>query len=609
MAIEVLTSAPATALAIPGARLTEFEPQGLGPFHARFRRLLMEINGRRQSEIRALLLREERVARNGEAGQHRLAYQVSLLVLRDYVSSGYYPIIHSGRCLLAPVFESTALSPEKRRIALQRTYESARNRALVDRAQAAWIGRAGDALHRGGYDARHLVDALGEEPPRISLEQVTTSRTPADPRGLWRTVRATWSMTPEMSAPGREVAMLVGDARYPGVPLGISQFRNVVPEILARDLWLGISSGGSDGTAGFLALIERQGKDGRERLQQTREQLRRLLGHVHLEGLDGIDRESADPVRLAAIIRGSQQRYRDERAAAMPDAHRHLAVVKRAETVLDLTRGIRALIDALAVDDPVALLRQNARLRRDLDAGLRKLWHYHMGFVAIEMSICGAAPPFGPARLGKLIASLAGSAEVVEAWGRDRPLGEIAAKVFNASVREAMPNPGPLAVFTSGLYPGHSAQYTRVASGATRWRKIGETTGFGSFHIGVDTTRVIEQFNALVDGYAHITRTFGEGSGARFRSVGRALGRLGLPDLLKHETRRPLYVLPLVESPQSVILGWQQVEEVPRPSAQRLTDDWWHRWFEPRQRELLDRARGTPDLPEALDRIAKAIDA
>lgn len=607
MAIEALTSGPSSALAVPGARLTEFEPQGLGPFHARFRRLLTEISGRRQSEIRAILLREERVARNGEIGQHRLAYQVSLLVLRDYVSSGYYPIVHSGRCLLAPVFESTALSPQKRRVALQRTYETARNRALVDRTQSDWIRRATDALRDGDYDSAPLIDALSHAPPLVDLQQVTTSRTPTDARGLWRSVRATWSMTPEMSAPGREVAMLVGDLRFSGVPLGIAQFRNVVPEILARDLWLAISSG-TEPDQGFLGLIERQGDAG-ERLRQTRDHLHRLLEHVYLDGLDDIERESADPARLAAIIRGTQQRYRNERTAEAPDAHRHLAVIKRAETLLDLTRGIRAIAEALAVDDPIALLRQNARVRRDLDAGLRKLWHYHMGFVAIEMSICGAAPPFGPARLGKLVASLAGSEEVVEAWGRDRSLGEIATKVFDPAVRDAMPNPGPLAVFTSGLYPGHSAQYTRVSSGATRWRKIGETTGFGSFHIGVDTTRAIEQFNALVDGYAHITRTFGEGSGARFRSVGRALGRLGLPDLRKHETRRPLYVLPLVESPQSVILGWERVEYVSRPTAQMLTDDWWRRWFAPRQDELLARARSAPDLPEALERIAEAVDA
>lgn len=608
MATEAPITAPTGALAVPGARLTEFEPQGLGPFHARFRRLLTTIAGRRQSEIRAVLQREEQVVRNGEAGQHRLAYRISLLVLRDYVSGGYYPVVDSGRCLLAPVFESSALSPDNRRVALQRTYEAARNRALLDREQAEWIRRSSRALREQRYDASSLIDVLAGAPPVVAVEQVTTSRSPTDPRGLWRSVRATWSMTPEMSAPGREVAVLVTDRRYPDIPLGIAQFRNVVPEIIARDLWLGISSGGPNGESGFLALIEAS-RESSHRLLLTKAHLERLLEHVCLDGLDGIVRDGAERMRLAAIIRGSQQRYREERQADAPDARRHLAVIKRAETVLDLTRGISAISESLTIDDPVALLRHNARLRRDLDAGLRKLWHYHMGFVAIEMSICGAAPPFGPARVGKLMAALAGSAQVVDAWGRDRPLGEIAAKVFHPTVREAVPNPGPLAVFTSGLYPGHSAQYTRVESGSTRWRKIGETTGFGSFHIGVDTTRVIEEFNAVIDGYAHITRTFGEGSGARFRSVGRALGRLGLPDLRRHETRRPLYVLPLVESPAAVILGWSKVEHAARPSAQTVANDWWDRWLAPRRTELLARTGAAPDLPDALDRIITAVNA
>ena len=67
--------------------------------------------------------------------------------------------------------------------------------------------------------------------------------------------------------------------------------------------------------------------------------------------------------------------------------------------------------------------------------------------------------------------------EAVAAWGFDRPLGEIASTVYHDSVRDRVPNPGPLVIFTSGLYPGHSAQYNRVTSGSRRWRKIGDTAG------------------------------------------------------------------------------------------------------------------------------------
>jgi hypothetical protein len=134
--------------------------------------------------------------------------------------------------------------------------------------------------------------------------------------------------------------------------------------------------------------------------------------------------------------------------------------------------------------------------------------------------------------------------------------------------------------------------------------KLGNTTGFGSFHISVDTARAIESFNATVDGYAHITKTFGEGSGARFRSVGRALGRLGLPDLRKHETQRPVYALPLVDDPQAVILGWADAVGRRRPTAQGVGEEWWERWLRPRSVELTGRARAGGDLLSLLDGIA-----
>jgi hypothetical protein len=609
VAIAPSAAAQRGSLAVPGSQLAEFDPQGLGPFHPRFRRLLARIEGKRQSEIRAVLAREEATVRNGPESQQALAYRVALLVLRDYLSSGYYPVVSAGRCLLAPIFESSALSPAKRRVALQRMYQVARNRALVDRGQHGWIGQTAAAIRESGYASDDVIALMSGGPPAISVEQVTTTNRIGDARGLWRAVRATWSMGPEMSAPGREVAILVSDERRPSVPLGIAQFRNVVPEIQARDLWLGVSSGGD--VSGFLALAGQEPAEMRDRLDATRAQMFELLRHVNAEGLTGIDLASADLDRLAEIIRGSQQRYREERRSDVSDAHRHLAFVKRAETVSDLTRGIHAIGTALAAEEPILMLRQQTRLRRDLDAGLKKLWHYHMGFVAIEMSICGAAPPFGPLRVGKLMAAIAGSREVVDAWGRDRPLGAIASTVFLDDVREAMPNPGPLVMFTSGLYPGHSAQYNRVRSGATAWAKIGDTTGFGSFHIGVDTSRVIEEFNASVDGYAHITRRFGEGSGARFRSVGRALGRLGLPDLRRHETRRPLYALPLVECPHDVILGWSSAtsSQADRPTARDLAADWWQRWVRPRDTELIARSRAAADLPTMLEQISADLNA
>jgi hypothetical protein len=284
----------------------------------------------------------------------------------------------------------------------------------------------------------------------------------------------------------------------------------------------------------------------------------------------------------------------------MDQARERLAVTKRAQTAADLLRGIEGADRLGRVLPDFDQAARDQDLRSLLDAGLRKIWHYHMGFVAVELSVCGAAPPFGPLRAGKLMASLAGSAEALEHWGSDRPLGDIAATVYDASVRLAVPNPGPLVLFTAGLYPGHSAQYTRASSGAARWLKIGETTGFGSFHISNETMDAVHAYNRGIDGYRHVSHEFGEGASPRFRAVGRALDRLGLPDLRQHKTHRPIYALPLVREPLATLAGWTDTSPGPRPGIDALAQAWWSRWVAPRVEPLAEASSRSPDLRDEL---------
>jgi hypothetical protein len=117
------------------------------------------------------------------------------------------------------------------------------------------------------------------------------------------------------------------------------------------------------------------------------------------------------------------------------------------------------------------------------------------------------------------------------------------------------------------------------------------------------------RFNEAADGYRHITRDFGEGSGARFRSAGRALERLGLPDLRRHETRRPLYVLPLVDDPQGVLLGWSRPARDGAPEVAEIATEWWRRWVEPRASELTRAANDTADLRDTTERLLEALDS
>ncbi|MFG1775232.1 Druantia anti-phage system protein DruA [Micromonospora sp. NPDC049048] len=593
-------------LIIPVNKLIDFAPAKLGARIIEFDDVVCSITGLPQSQIPARL--EGAVAGIGGDNTSSRALRLSLLILRDYINSGYYPLVQDRKLLLAPLLEAQNLDDIRRRQALRMLYRQARLNAVREASQRKALEKFITSLTIADYQPGKVVSALEEAPPDLSI-QIAQS---GSARLLWRGVRTTWSMTPDASAPGREVSIVLADRRWPSTPIAVAQFRNVVPGVRQRDTWLGMTARNATGGAG--GYVDRLAKqpDERTAVEATAAVLRNLLGSVNLEGLPSISMkggvDQAD--ELARLASASRDRYNSLRREGRPaEARKHLAVTKRAETAANLSLGLAGLSECQSDPCPSRLLRADSELRRRVDAGLRKLWHYHMGFVALEMSICGAAPPFGALRVGKLAAALAGSEVVLNAWGRDRPLGEIAATVYEPHVREKVPNPGPLVVFTSGLYPGHSSQYNRASSGARKWRRIGETMGYGSFHVAADTVDAVNAFNEAVDGYSHITRTFGEGASARFRAIGKALSGLGLPDLRRHDTRRPLYALSLVEDPGGVLLGWCPAPVPSRLgiSAHEIAHQWWQRWVRGQVPQLAREARVAPDLLDELHGLLRQV--
>ncbi|MGW2626060.1 Druantia anti-phage system protein DruA [Micromonospora taraxaci] len=593
-------------LVIPINKLIDFAPAKLGARITEFDDVVSSITGLPQSLIPARL--EDAVMDIGGDNTSSHSLRLSLLILRDYVNSGYYPIVQDRRLVLAPLLEAQNLDDARRRQALRMLYRQARLNAVREAGQRKALEKFITSLAIANYEPSKVVSALEEGPPDLSIQIAQSGAA----RLHWRAVRATWSMTPDASAPGREVSIMLTDRRWPSTPMAVVQFRNVVPGVRQRDTWLGLTARNATGGAGgYVDRLEKQ-PDQQAAVEATARILRNLLGSVNLEGLPSISMKGGvdQAGQLAALASASRDRYNHlRREGRSAEARKHLAVTKRAETAANLSLGLAGLSACQSEPSPSRLLRADPELRRRVDAGLRKLWHYHMGFVALEMSVCGAAPPFGPFRVGKLAAALAGSEVVLNAWGKGRPLGEIAATVYEPDVREKVPNPGPLVVFTSGLYPGHSSQYNRASSGALKWRRIGETMGYGSFHVAADTVDAVDAFNEAVDGYSHITRTFGEGASARFRAIGKALSGLGLPDLRRHDTRRPLYALPLVDDPGGVLLGWCAM---PAPgqlgiSAQEIAQQWWQRWVRGQASQLARVASAVPDLLDELQGLLREV--
>ncbi|MGY1705518.1 Druantia anti-phage system protein DruA [Geodermatophilus sp. SYSU D00697] len=593
---------------VTARRPRPFEPANLGPFHQKFVSFVTGLTGKRQSQIIAAI-NKELEKYNGKDSQYALAYCLTLSVLSDYVSFGNYPLVSSGRAYLVNALEVDGLTDERRRAITKGLFCSARDRSLAERGQTKWLTATTAALEADPLPTASVIADLVGGPPRLRLVEARTNNRVLDQRGMWRAVRATWSMGAESSAPGREVAFTAVDERNPSVPLGILQFRNVVPEIVARDRWLGVVAAfdPNTGPVGYLRFL--QSGDARDRVMATGDVLSRLFTHIDTGDIGVDPGEDRAVARFSAVAAAERQIYKDARLAGEDRARGHLARSKKAETASEVLRGLNAFRVAADMPNPIDALAQDAALLKDLNAGLRKIWHYHMGFVALEMSVCGAAPPFGPMRLGKLLAAVAGSREVADAWGSDRPLGSIAATTYLPTVRDAVPNPGPLFVTTSGVYPGHSAQYNRVRVGDRPWRKIGDSTGFGSFQVSVATSRLAGAYTASVDGYRHVTRAFGEGASAKFREVGRALERLNIPDLLRHEISRPLYALPLVDDPQGVLLGWSSPTRRIEPTLDEIAAAWWTRWVAPQAVRLGEVAAASQDLTSTIASIARATEA
>ena len=235
-------------------------------------------------------------------------------------------------------------------------------------------------------------------------------------------------------------------------------------------------------------------------------------------------------------------------------------------------------LDGKGRNGPTALMQQRKRLTylarfvsaeaalaklkgaedRWISDGIRAIRDLTIPRVHMELTICGALPPFGQFLGGKLVASMAAHPLVRRLV--DRPIGSITAASFQPDrLQELLPNSGLLFVTTKGLYPGHSAQYTgvRVPGDSGRsisLRKLGHTSGQTSSHISDTTMRLAVEYSAKRDASA-ISRSYGSGGAKRQRSLEAAVGLLGLSGSVLHaQLSRPVYGVSLVENLREMTL-------------------------------------------------------
>ena len=195
----------------------------------------------------------------------------------------------------------------------------------------------------------------------------------------------------------------------------------------------------------------------------------------------------------------------------------------------------------------------------------------------MDAYVVGAVPPYSQLIGGKLVAALMGSREVKEAYER-KYLGRKA-------VISGKENRARLVLLTTTSAMGRSSLYNRLAiPNGPRFMRIGETRGFGHFHLSGE---IFEQMRGYLVAIRHPYASgyrFGMGPNWKIRVARTVLEKIGLDanDILNHGIAREVYAVPLAHNWQQVLLGTQRNVRSCVLPASEIIEFCLNRWIVPR---------------------------
>lgn len=195
----------------------------------------------------------------------------------------------------------------------------------------------------------------------------------------------------------------------------------------------------------------------------------------------------------------------------------------------------------------------------------------------MDAYVLGAVPPYNTLLGGKLIASLACTSEVVEAFDAKyhKTVGIISGEKKRAR----------LAAITTSSALGRSSIYNRLKlDGRSIFTPIGYTSGWGHFHISDALFEELREYlKELDDRYADAFK-FGNGPNWRLRVIRRAFSLLGMdPDLIRHGFAREVFFCSVASNALEFLRGDQKrVRYDDLPSVETMSKLALARWVIPR---------------------------
>jgi len=472
---------------------------------------------------------------------------------------------------------------------------------------------------------------------------------------IWRYFRYSWA-TPLTAIPGRQMLYLVRDAAHPQhAVMAIAALNNTALQLKARDDAIGWTM-----TAYARHIREcRDGDDARRRLADEMDYLLSNLKSA-LEGIDPTGLAELDDLRepnedIIARLRRRAEEFATQRGEtlaelaqdptappltvaeteagaygappvadamlaledtgdgpAMREARRFLIAKKRA---FELGRLLQAKFvlqrHASVFLDPSQVLGLFSR--EDYQTAVNTVFtavkSARVGNNLLEITTCGAVPPYNGLLAGKLCALLMLSPEVAAdyqaRYAADPSI--IRSQIKNSPVIRDL---ALVYLGTTSLYAVGSSQYQRLRLPAgiispeqpeLRYWRLGETSGYGSVQFSPETVRALEAVLLQQKGYRHINSIFGEGASPRLRKLNAGFRLLGFdPEhLLKHNQRRLIYGVDLFAGAARYLMNredtlpdYLRAPEDYRHATARIAAFWRRRWLANR----LDHAPALIDL-------------
>lgn len=202
----------------------------------------------------------------------------------------------------------------------------------------------------------------------------------------------------------------------------------------------------------------------------------------------------------------------------------------------------------------------------------------------MDAFVLGAMPPYSKLLAGKLVALLATSCQVVDAFRRKY-------RTYEGIISESKKDPHLVLITTSSAL-GRSSIYNRLRiPDSTEYLTDVEndrvptwyTQGYGHFHIPEEVFADLQQVLVRRDHpYAKGNR-FGDGPNWRIRVIRQATVELGIAtEVLQHGVRRQVYVVPLARNTRDILLGTAKHPHYITESVSDITEFWRTRWAIPR---------------------------